>query len=52
MTINSFKKRRAQILSNLRKTNKGGPAYEMHFNKLRLLNVEAGAEVVKAAGRM
>ena len=52
MTINSFKKRRAQILSNLRKTNKGGPAYEMHFNKLRLLNVAAGVEVVKQAGKM
>ena len=52
MTINSFKKRRAQILSNLRKTNKGGAAYELHYNKLRVLNVLAGAEVVKQAGRM
>jgi hypothetical protein len=52
MTINSFKNRRAQILSNLRKTNKGGPAFEMHINKLRILHVEAGAEVVKAAGRI
>ena len=52
MKITEFKKRRAQILSNLRKTNKGGPAYEAHYNKLRILNVLAGAEVVKQAGRM
>jgi hypothetical protein len=52
MTLTSFKKRRAQILSNLRKTNKGGLAFEMHINKLRILHVEAGAEIVKQAGRM
>ena len=52
MTLTSFKKRRAQILSNLRKTIKGSQAFEMHFNNLRILHVEAGAEVLKAAPAM
>ena len=52
MKIQEFKNKRTEIVNSLRKTNKGGAAFEMHFNNLRILNVKAGAEVVKAAGRM
>ena len=52
MTINSFKNRRAQIVNSLRKTNKGGAAFEMHINRLRILHVKAGAQIVKQAGKV
>ena len=52
MKIQEFTNKRTEILNSLRKTNKGGAAYEMNYNRLRILHVKAGAEVLKAAGKM
>ena len=52
MTLTQFTNKRTEILNNLRKTNKGGAAYELHFNQLRILHVKAGAEVLQAAPAM
>ena len=52
MKTAEFKNKRTEILNSLKKTNKGGAAYEMNYNKLRILHVKAGAEVLKQAGKM
>ena len=52
MTITKFTTERSELISKLRKTIKGSQAFELHLNNLRVLHVNAGVEVLKAAPAM